>query len=201
MASVIHYLPNGLTYLRLLLVPVFVLLMIDPAPGMVYIATLIFVFASLTDYLDGYIARAYSVVSDTGKLLDPLADKILVMAALVMLVAQRSDIDGAPWVPAWMVVLLLARELWVTGLRAVAAGRGVVMGASQSGKIKSLFQMAAIALLLLHYPVRIFGVVLSPQLLGVNLLLVSLAFSLWSAGEYTWLVLGAAQEVESKKRT
>lgn len=189
MANVISNLPNGLTYLRLALVPVFVLLMIEPTPGMVYLATFVFVFASLTDYLDGYIARAYGVVSDTGKLLDPLADKILVMAALVMLVAQRSDLDGAPWVPAWMVVLLLGRELWVTGVRAVAASRGVVMEASQSGKVKSLLQMAAIALLLLHYPVKIFGLVISPELLGINLLIISLAFSLWSAGEYTWRVL------------
>src|SRR5262245_55607250 len=122
--------PNILTFLRLALIPLFVVLMIDPNPELTHAATLVFIIAAFTDYLDGVLARKFSAVSEFGKLADPLADKILVMAALVMLVAQRSDVYGEPWVPGWMVVLILAREIWVTGLRAVAASRGVIVAAS-----------------------------------------------------------------------
>src|SRR5262249_9731081 len=113
----VQRLPNYLTFFRLALVPVFVVLMLEPSEYMVFLAIIVFVVAAITDYVDGIIARSFGAVSDFGKLLDPLVDKILVMAALVMLVAQRSDVDGTPWVPGWMVVLVMARELWVTGLR------------------------------------------------------------------------------------
>ena len=148
--SIIKFVPNGLTILRLMLIPVFVVLMREPTQSMVYWATGLFIFASFTDFIDGYIARKFGAVSDLGKLLDPLADKILVMAALVMLVAQKTDEFGEPWVQGWMVVFILAREIWVTGLRAVAAKDGVVVAASNAGKIKSALQMFAIVLLLLH---------------------------------------------------
>ena len=183
-------LPNWLTYLRLALIPVFVVLMIDPSPKMVFAAALIFVFASFTDYVDGIIARRFGGVSDFGKLLDPLADKILVMAGLVMLVAQRSDAYGTPWVPGWMVVLVLAREIWVTGLRGLAASQGVVVQAGATGKLKSGFQMFGITLLLLHdRPLSLLRLDWSCQFVGLNLLLISIGFSLYSAAEYTWAIL------------
>lgn len=191
MNSVLHRLPNWLTYLRLALIPVFVVLMIEPTQGSVFLATFVFIIAAVTDYTDGYIARRYGAVSDAGKLLDPMADKILVLSALVMLVAQRSDLTGDPWVPGWMVVLVLAREIWVTGLRGIAASRGVVVAATQSGKYKSGFQMVSIVFLLLHditFPLA--GQRISCQTVGLNLLFLSIAISYWGAIEYTFNVLG-----------
>ena len=191
-------LPNYLTCLRLLLVPVFVILMADPTKTMVRIATVVFVVAALTDYLDGIIARRYQAVSDFGKLVDPLADKLLVMSALVMLVAQRSDVYGLPWVPGWMVVLVLAREIWVTGLRAVAAAQGNVLAASSAGKAKSLLQMTAIVLLLLHDArFTILGFAATCEFAGVYLLLISIGFSYWGAIEYSLSVLKTAKHAQT----
>jgi len=188
-------LPNWLTFLRLLLIPVFVfLLMGNPSRFEVLMATAIFAFAAITDYVDGFIARRYGAVSNLGKLLDPLADKILVMAALVMLAVQRSELYALPWVPGWMVVLVLARELWVTGLRGLAATNGVVLAASNLGKVKSGLQMVSIIMLLLHDRViAIFGMRLTCQDIGVRLLLLSIVFSVWGGWEYTKEVLFAAR--------
>lgn len=177
--------PNALTFLRLALVPVFVALMIDPSRQAVAFATGIFIFAALTDFFDGWIARRYGVASNFGKMLDPLADKLLVMAALVMLVAQRSDFDGAPWVPAWMVVVVLAREIWITGLRSIAAEGGQYIGAGSAGKIKAWLQMVAIVFLLMHGRIVLAGTVVDAQLWGMRLLFVSILFSVFSAVEYT----------------
>lgn len=193
MSAFVRNIPNLLTLFRLALIPIFVILLIDPNRSMVAVAIVIFIIAAATDFIDGIIARRFGAVSDAGKLLDPLADKILVMAALVMLVGQRSDLDGAPWVPSWLVVLILAREIWVTGLRGIAASRGMVVQASSSGKFKSGFQMIAIVLLLLHESkLRVLGVNLSCQVVGVNLLLLSVLLSYWSAVEYSMLVLNEA---------
>lgn len=186
----VSLIPNALTVLRLLLIPVMVVAM---ARGREGIGLSLFVVAAVTDFVDGYVARRYGAVSDIGKLLDPLADKILVMAALVMLVGLRSPTYGEPWVPAWLVVLVLAREFWVTGLRGVAASRGIVLPASSTGKWKSALQMFAVVLLLLHdtpFPLFILPYQLSCQLVGVNFLFLSIAFSYWGAVEYTLDVLG-----------
>jgi CDP-diacylglycerol--glycerol-3-phosphate 3-phosphatidyltransferase len=197
---VVKQLPNLLTFFRLFLIPFFVLSMHgEPTEGTVTVAIVIFVVAALTDLVDGMIARRYSAVSDLGKLLDPLADKILVMAALVMLAAQRSDESGRPWVAGWIVVLVLSRELWVTGLRGMAATRGIVVAANDSGKVKSLLQMVAIVFLLLHDRGFEFGgLVFNGEFVGTQLLLLSLFFSIWGAVEYTLLVLSANKVVGSK---
>lgn len=190
MTRLVQRIPNWLTFMRLGLIPIFVILMLDPSDSMVRAATVVFVVAALTDYVDGIIARRYGAISDFGKLLDPLADKILIMAALVMLASQRSDIYGEPWVPGWMVVMVLAREIWVTGLRGVAATQGTVVAASNTGKVKSGLQMVAIVLLLMHdSPVFLFNYRLTCQILGLNLLLISLAFSYWGAFEYSYEIL------------
>jgi len=202
MPRFVRYLPNLLTYFRLFLIPIFVILMINPSRQMVDNAILIFIIAAITDFVDGFVARTFSAVSDFGKLLDPLADKILVMAGLVMLVAQRSDLDGGPWVDGWMVVIALGREIWVTGLRGVAASRGVIVAAGNAGKLKSVFQMIAIVLLLLHdRPLSAIhiGALHIPlswncQFVGLNFLLISLFFSVWSGFEYTWEILIATRE-------
>lgn len=180
-----RYLPNILTLTRLILIPVFVFLMIEPDESQRFIAFWIFVVAALTDYADGLIARLYDSVSDFGKLADPLADKLLVMSALVMLVAQRSDAFGEPWVPAWMVVIILGREMWINGIRAVAANKGIIMAAGTLGKIKSWLQMIAIGFLIFHDPLEIRGQWLHTQWVGLNLLFLSIGFSLWSAFDYT----------------
>lgn len=193
MTDVVKNLPNILTFLRLGLIPIFVWLMAHGSKEAIFAATVIFIFAALTDYADGLIARKFHAVSDFGKLLDPVADKILVMAALVMLVAQRSDSLGEPWVPGWMVVLILAREIWVTGIRAVAATAGKVIAAGNAGKLKSFLQMVAIVLLLQHDLLLIgekgsSGI--TAQLPGEALLMLSIVFSYKGAFEYTWAVLG-----------
>lgn len=184
-------LPNLLTYLRLVLIPVFVVLLINPGQQMIYAAIAIFMFASLTDFVDGLVARQFDAVSDTGKLLDPVADKILVMAALVMLVSMKTTEFGDPWVQPWMVILILARETWVTGLRGVAASRGVVVPAGQAGKWKSFLQMVAIVFLFLHQQPLFFAGShqVSAKFVGEVLLAFSILLSYWGAMDYTWCIL------------
>ncbi len=190
MSNIVRHIPNWLTYLRLALIPVFVVLMNDPTQLMLNAAIAVFIFASVTDWVDGFIARKYQAVSDFGKLLDPIADKVLVMAGLVMLVSQRSDIDGRPWVPGWMVVLVLAREIWVTGLRAVAASKGMIVAAGGAGKLKSGFQMVAIVLLMLYdLKLKLFGLEVRCQIIGLSFLLISIFFSIMGAVEYTYAIL------------
>ncbi len=137
-------LPNKLTVLRVLLIPFFVwFALVDLVPGYSkYIAVLIFVVASLTDLLDGKIARKYHLVTNFGKFMDPLADKVLVGAALICLSASGM-------VPAWMVIIIISREFIISGFRLVASDNGVVIAASYWGKFKTTFQMLMIIVLLL----------------------------------------------------
>lgn len=193
MAKLFYSIPNYLTFLRLILIPIFVFLLDEPTKLMVDIALCIFILAAITDYIDGFFARRWGAVSDFGKLLDPLADKILVISALVMLTSMRGDLDGTPWVPGWMVVMVIAREIWVTGLRAVAASQGMVVAAGGAGKWKSFLQMISIIFLLLHdAPVELLGVQVPCQLIGLNLLALSLVFSYIGAIQYSSLVLFGA---------
>ena len=142
-------LPNKLTMMRIILVPVFIVVLMT---GHYYISAVIFVVASLTDMLDGKIARKYDLVTDFGKLMDPLADKLLVMSALICLV-QLGDIPG------WMAIVILGREFAITGLRTVAASNGVVIAAGWTGKIKTVLQMIAVILILLrNWPFSYLGV-------------------------------------------
>ena len=139
-------LPNKLTIMRVLLIPVFLLvLFLAPEPTNRYIATIIFIVASLTDFLDGHIARKYNLVTNFGKFMDPLADKLLVMSALVSLVAMEN-------LPAWVVIVILAREFAITGFRTLAAEANIIMAASWWGKIKTTTQMIMTILLLLQLP-------------------------------------------------
>jgi len=198
MSKLIRRLPNCLTFLRLALIPVFVVLLIEPTQATINAAIGIFIFAALTDYLDGWIARAYQAETDFGKLLDPLADKILVIAALVMLVSMRSELYAEPWVPGWMVVLVVAREIWVTGLRGVAAERGIIVAASAAGKVKSGLQMVAIVFLLLHdASFSFWAYEITCQFVGVNFLFLSIIFSYWGAVDYTWAVFYEEKQTRS----
>ena len=136
-------LANKLTMIRIFLVPVFlVFITVKDIPYGSIIATVIFIIASLTDQLDGYIARSRNQITNFGKFMDPLADKLLVTAALVSLVELKL-------VAGWAVVIILAREFAVSGLRTLAASDGIVIAASWWGKIKTVIQMIAILLLLL----------------------------------------------------
>jgi CDP-diacylglycerol--glycerol-3-phosphate 3-phosphatidyltransferase len=185
--------PNWITFGRLALVPIFVaLLSFDPTQFQINLAIFVFIVAATTDLLDGYLARRFGAVSDLGKLLDPLVDKILVMSALVVLCGMRSPMYGDPWVPPWMVIVILAREIWVTGLRGLAASQGLIVAASGIGKVKSVLQMIAIVGLLMHDTAFPFsGGALTYQGVGVRLLLLSIIFSVWGAVEYSVEVFGA----------
>jgi CDP-diacylglycerol--glycerol-3-phosphate 3-phosphatidyltransferase len=142
-------LPNKLTLLRIILIPVFIIVLMT---GYYYISAVIFIVASATDALDGHIARKYNLITNFGKIMDPLADKLLVVSALICLV-ELGDVAG------WMVIVILAREFTVTGLRAVAAAQGIVIAAGWSGKIKTVLQMIAVpALLLKNWPFVYVGI-------------------------------------------
>ena len=135
-------LPNLLSLVRIALLPFLVYFLTDPGPLFSAWATLTFFLASLTDVLDGYLARRHGLTTTVGKFLDPLADKLLIVSALIMLVA----LNRTPSVPAWMVVVIVGRELAVTGLRAIAAGEGIILAAEALGKYKMLTQAFALHL-------------------------------------------------------
>ena len=171
-------LPNTITVLRVSIVPVLLLLPFSWAQerlGSQIIAWL-FIIAALTDIVDGWLARRGQMVTHIGKLLDPLADKLLVSTALVMLVA----IGRVPGWATWMVVVIIGRELAVTGLRGIASAGGQVMGASWLGKAKAFTQNFAIGALLFHYST----LGLPAQTLGLVALLVATALTLWSGYLY-----------------
>lgn len=140
-------LPNKLTIFRVILIPFFIIaLLIPQIPAGKWIALAIFIVASLTDLLDGKIARKYNLVTNFGKFMDPLADKILVCSALICLVELQR-------IPSWMVVIIIAREFTISGFRSVAADNGVVIAASYWGKFKTTFQMIAVCLMIADLPV------------------------------------------------
>lgn len=136
-------LPNKLTILRMIMVPFFVLFMLVPIGGAAnkWIALAIFVVASLTDTLDGYIARRDNLITDFGKFMDPLADKLLVCSALICFV-ELGDL------PAWMVIVIIAREFIISGFRLVASDNGIVIAASKTGKLKTVSQMVMVVLVI-----------------------------------------------------
>jgi CDP-diacylglycerol--glycerol-3-phosphate 3-phosphatidyltransferase len=139
-------LPNKLSILRLILIPVFTaVFFINALPYNYLISAVIFALAAFTDFLDGYIARKYNLVTNLGKFLDPIADKVLVSTALIVMLVNSNIL---PWYGAIAVAIILARELIVSGFRMVAASKGVVLAADKSGKIKTVFQDFAILVLL-----------------------------------------------------
>jgi len=181
------YVPNLLTYARIGAIP-FILYFIDNySPVRSFVAMLIYLGAALTDSLDGYIARKYKQISVLGKFLDPLADKLIVNAVLVFMVALGR-------VEPWVVVVLIARDLAVNGLRSIASAQGLVISASEGGKIKTALQLVAIMMLLIHfsYPLLVVGIDFDYHIAGKWLLYVSMVMSLYSGGEYMWHFLAAA---------
>ena len=136
-------LPNKLTILRVVMIPFFVVFMLLPVAGSAdkWIALALFIVASLTDMLDGHIARKYNLVTNFGKFMDPLADKLLVCSALICLVDLRR-------IPSWIVIVIIAREFIISGFRLIASDNGVVISASYWGKFKTTFQMIMICLMI-----------------------------------------------------
>jgi CDP-diacylglycerol--glycerol-3-phosphate 3-phosphatidyltransferase len=176
-------LPNLLTLARIAAIPGVVILLLYDTRTTSFIAAAIFGAAAITDWLDGWLARKWQVVTVLGKFLDPLADKLIVMAALIMLIPHGR-------VPAWAVFLILAREMVVTGLRSIASSEGIVISASDLGKYKTIFQMTAIPGLLLHYDYYwLFGLRwelfhVDMYNFGIFYFYVAFFMTLWSGGDY-----------------
>ncbi|MFD2628455.1 CDP-diacylglycerol--glycerol-3-phosphate 3-phosphatidyltransferase [Oceanobacillus kapialis] len=177
--------PNKITISRILLIPIFIILLSIPfnwgtwdigdteLPFSHFIAALLFIVAAATDWVDGHYARKYNLVTNLGKFLDPLADKLLVSAALILLVEMGMA-------PAWLVIIIISREFAVTGLRLVAAGEGIVLAAGSMGKLKTATQMIAIAILLLHqFPFSYIGFPM-----GTVMLYAALLFTVISGVDY-----------------
>jgi len=174
-------LPNMLTMGRILVIPLFVWFTYDADPFYSLLAAALFALASITDVVDGFLARRWNMITVTGKLLDPLADKLIVMAAMVMMARLGR-------IPAWVVIVLLGRELIVQGLRQIAATEGLVIAAGQEGKWKTSLQLVGIIALCIHYthPLDLlftrFDV--DYNAVGQVLIYASAVFSVWSAGGY-----------------
>ena len=163
-------LPNKLTIARVIAVPFFILAFYF---GWYILAFVIFVAASLTDMLDGKIARKHNLVTNFGKIMDPLADKVLVYSALCLMIPF--------YVPAWMLIVILAREFTVAGMRTVAAAEGIVIAAGMSGKIKTVLQMLAVCLLLL---VPAFPLFMPLWYVAQAFMWASLVMTVYSGAEY-----------------
>ena len=165
-------LANKLTLARVVMIPVFLVVLFCMAePVSRYLAVVIFIVASVTDFLDGYIARKYNMVSNFGKFMDPLADKLLVMAALVSMVALED-------LAAWVVIVILAREFTITGFRTLAMEANIVMAASWWGKVKTTVQMIMIPVVLLNLPFAMMPMV------ETVLIYLSVFFTIFSGADY-----------------
>ncbi len=166
-------LPNGLTVLRVLAVPFIITMLFSPVRISQIVTAFLFLLVAVTDTLDGYLARRRGMVTTLGKFLDPLADKLLIVASLIGLIPTRD-------VPAWMVIVIVGREIAVTGLRGIAVSQGLVISSSMSGKYKTIFEVAAIFSLILD------GKYLAMDLreIGLVLLGISIVFAVYSGVSY-----------------
>lgn len=165
--------PNRLTLYRITVIPVIVILMLFPNRFFTFIAALLFSVAAITDYLDGYFARLHGLESKFGRIMDPVADKLLSSSAFIMLASHG-------WIPGWMVCIIIGREIAVTGLRNFAVESKEDIAASSLGKYKTGFQIAAIIPLLFHYPY--FGV--NFHAIGTLFLWAALVLTVWSGIDY-----------------
>ncbi len=175
--------PNLLTILRILMVPVFVILMLSPSWRYDrYVAGILFILASFTDTLDGYLARKHNQITVFGKLMDPLADKLLVCSALICLV----DLGQ---LPGWIVIIIVGREFIISGFRQVAAERGIVIAASYWGKVKTVSQMVMVTLLVFNFSHPVFNT------LETIFVFLSLILTVVSLVDYVWKNIDVLKEV------
>ena len=178
-------LPNVLTLLRILAVPVVVVALLDGTPNGDMLAAIVFALAALTDGLDGYVARSRDSVTTFGKLMDPLADKLLITAALISLVSLNR-------LPAWVAMVIIAREFAITGLRSIAADRGVVIAASWMGKVKTVLQIAAVFALIIFNPAPLWADIL---------VYLALAATVISGFDYFFGLRKRIEEQRAKEKT
>ena len=141
----IFNLPNTISLLRIGVIPILFFLLLDPGPLMSLVIAVLFIIAALTDLLDGYIARRYQIVTTMGKFLDPIADKLIVNTAMIMLIPIGR-------IPAWIVAIIIIRDFAVDGIRTIASSEGIIIQASRLGKRKTLCQIFAVSALMIHYP-------------------------------------------------
>jgi len=181
-------LPNKLTLLRLVLTGVFVILLSLEFPWSRTLALLVFAVAAITDFFDGHIARKHNLITNFGKLMDPLADKVLMCAAFVLLTEMHL-------IPAWVVVVILTREFLVTGLRLIALAEGAVLAAEKLGKHKTTWQIITVVYFLIYLAASepVFGwiaplfewKITGPEITGQILIWVTMILTLWSGWSYT----------------
>jgi CDP-diacylglycerol--glycerol-3-phosphate 3-phosphatidyltransferase len=169
-------LPNVISLSRVAIAPLLIWLLTHPGRAASFAAAGAFIVACVSDWLDGYLARRRGLITNLGKFLDPLADKVLVISALIMLAAMPRE----PRVPGWMVALIAAREVAVTGLRAIARDEGIVLGAESLGKAKMSFEVVALVSLLLHYPIWLIDF----HAAGIVFLWIALVLAMWSGATY-----------------
>jgi CDP-diacylglycerol--glycerol-3-phosphate 3-phosphatidyltransferase len=165
--------PNCITLLRISVIPVLFLILLSPGRILSLVIAVLFIFAALTDLLDGYIARRYGIVTSIGKFLDPVADKIIVNTAMVLMIPIGH-------VPAWIVAVIIMRDVAVDGIRNIASSEGIVISASKLGKQKTLSQIIAVSALIIHYP--LFGI--NAHLVGTFILYFALILTIWSGADY-----------------
>lgn len=182
-SSQILNIPNILTMMRIAAIPLLAALLLSPSKESGFWAAAVFALASITDWLDGYLARRMGIVTVFGKFLDPIADKLIVMAVMVMILPFGR-------VPAWMVLVILGREMIITGLRGIASSEGIVIQASDLGKFKTIFQIVAILGLVLHYDYNWFFGIAHPLLtvnmhnVGMFYLWIATILTIWSGVDY-----------------
>lgn len=188
-------LPNLLTFLRIALIPVVIWLIAQGTPRANFWAAIVYGITAITDFLDGWLARRQGLISVLGKFLDPLADKLLVMAVLVFMVHLGR-------VPSWAVILIIARELSITSLRVIAMSEGVVIAAGQGGKDKTALQMVGLLFLIVNHPYMMHFGFASMRVdfhgVGLVLLYLSVFFAITSAGEYIKLFVEAVEKKEAR---
>ena len=169
----INNLPNTLSVIRLALIPVIVICLYFPGRLGSFLAALFFGLAAITDLLDGFYARRHKKITSLGKFLDPLADKLLISATMIMLITLNR-------IPVWVVILIIAREMAVTGLRGIAVVEGIVIEASSLGKYKTIFQLVSLICLSLHYEY----LKVDFHIVGMAFLWVALILTMWSGWSY-----------------
>lgn len=166
-------LPNGISITRILAIPLILVLLRNPEPTYQILTATLFLLAAVTDTLDGYMARRRSMVTTLGKFLDPLADKLLIVTALIGLITTRG-------VPVWMVIVIVGREIAVTGLRGIAASQGIVIAAGRLGKYKTFFEVSSITFFILngdYFSLRLYY-------FGMALLWVAMVLAVLSGVDY-----------------
>jgi CDP-diacylglycerol---glycerol-3-phosphate 3-phosphatidyltransferase len=166
-------LPNTITMIRIAVIPVLFGLLFSPGPVLSLVIALLFIVAAVTDLLDGYIARKYQIVTTMGKFLDPIADKLIVNTAMIMMIPIGR-------IPAWIVAVIVIRDLTVDGIRSIASSEGMIIQASPLGKQKTLCQIFAVSALMIHYPF----IGADAHLVGMAILYIALILTITSGIDY-----------------